>query len=717
MPHVVVDQVLRETTIGVIFSGLTPDGDRLIVRLSERIFPVPGDVLEVDGEVSTWVDERGIEHRQLDADRADRVRTSGRLLGPWLQSLPGIGPERAKRLLHRFGPDLLEVLGDSDQAEALAEAISPGRKALGEKLAGVLLARFAEMQAAEDAAISEALFYGRLEEIGVDNRRAAKLVYRLLGSVDAWDKLLRHPYMPAAVLGWREADHLGLRLLAFRGDDVEPEHHEDRLIGACDGAWRRLLAAGHTAASRSDFKILLQQAGVDTERALMLGIAARRVVEHDDLVRAPGGVWLERQVAKEVRRLQGESLADGAAGSPGLRQQTGDLLTKQQFAAVKASLCRNFSLLQGSAGSGKTTTLRAVVEEHERRGGNAVLTALSGKAALRLSRATSRRAYTIARLLHSLAWNRNLVEKGRPIPADAPNLAANSMLIIDEASMVDLVSWQKLLSEVPTGASVLLVGDTNQLPPVGLGRVFHDLVEVGSNVNRLTQVMRQAEDSPIIAAASAMREGRIPIVPVYSGVKRGVFLMPCPPKAIDKAVLRVRDELVADGAASDDILVLAALRTSCDAVNSRMQLRRQDEGKVGKRLGPLAAFVAVGDPIICTRNRYDEALMNGGWLASIDPLLILFDGEDTPRQISPEAVLELKSAWAITCHRAQGSEARRVIVALDGARLLTREWLYTAVTRATEQVVLVGPSNAIARAVGNRAERSSGFRQDLAATQ
>lgn len=716
MPHVAVDKVLRETPAGVIFSGLTPQGDRIIVRLSERIFPVPGDVLDVDGDRTVWVDERGVEHRQIDADRADRVRTSGRLLGPWLQALPAIGPERSKRLLDRFGPDLLDVLGDVDQVDAIAEAIAPGRKALGEKLAGLLLARYAALQAAEDAAVAEAQFYRRLEEVGVGNRRAARHLFRLLGTADAWDKLLRNPYMAAAVLPWKEADHLGLRLLACRGDDVEADHHDDRLIGACDGIWRRLLADGHTAALRGDFVAMLRQVGVDAERALALGISARRVLEHGDLVRAPGAAWLERQLAAQVQRLKSGQPLVQLSGRRRLRPGIGNGLTEEQVETAEASLGHCFSLIQGAAGTGKTTTLRTVVLEHEARGGDVVLVALSGKAALRLSRATSRRAFTIARLLRSLAWNRKLVEEGRPKPDEGPELTSSSMLIIDETSMVDLVSLQRLLSEVPTGASVLLVGDTGQLPPVGLGRVFHDLVSEGSNLSCLTQIMRQTEDSPIISAATAVREGKAPQLPGYSGLKSGAHLHSCAPKAIERAIVRVRDGLVAAGTAADDILVLAALRATCEEVNAAMQQRRKDEGAPGKRLGPLAAFVAVGDPVICTRNRYDEALMNGlmGRLTSIDPLLIHFDGEDAPRQISPEAMLEMQSAWAITCHRAQGSEARRVIVALDGSRMLTREWLYTAVTRATEQVVLVGPPDAVGRAVSRRSCRHSGFRCDLA---
>jgi exodeoxyribonuclease V alpha subunit len=143
-----------------------------------------------------------------------------------------------------------------------------------------------------------------------------------------------------------------------------------------------------------------------------------------------------------------------------------------------------------------------------------------------------------------------------------------------------------------------------------------------------------------------VRQGQFPNLPAYSGPQRGVFHLDCHPKTIGRALLRVRDELAHAAATSDDILVIE--------VNNRMQARRQNEGVLGRRRGPLANFVAVSDPVICTRNRYDEALLNGlmGRIANLDPLLINFDGEDEPRQIGPDAILELQSAWAITCHRA-----------------------------------------------------------------
>jgi exodeoxyribonuclease V alpha subunit len=132
-------------------------------------------------------------------------------------------------------------------------------------------------------------------------------------------------------------------------------------------------------------------------------------------------------------------------------------------------------------------------------------------------------------------------------------------------------------------------------------------------------------------------------------------------------------------------------------------------------LGPLCGFAAVGDPVIVTRNRYDEALMNGlvGWVVSLDPLTIRFDGETEPRTVSDEASWELASAWAVTGHKAQGSEAPYVVVALDGQRLLTREWLYTAITRATRSVVLVGSRDALERAVRSPTQRLTGFKSEL----
>ncbi|MFD2262589.1 AAA family ATPase [Lacibacterium aquatile] len=711
--QVLVDTILSEHAGGVIFSGQQPDGQRLIVKLAERIFPASGDLFEVSGTEGTYTDARGIRHRQIEATTADRLRTSGRLLGPWLQTLPGIGPERAQRLLDRFGPDLLDVLDDPTRLTDIAEALAPGRSATGIKLASLVMARLAKRQTAEANAIAEGEFYRNLEDIGVSDRPAARALYRLIGSKDAWAKLQRHPYALAGVVPWAKADHLAQRLLSTAGVS-DPGQHPDRLIGACDAVWRDILDSGDTAAQQDEFEARLAKLRVDPAAALQAGLAAKRVLRRGDLLRPPGAAALERRVATEINRIR--RVGSSFAHEPDIHHHlTG--LTDEQRTAVVEILCRRFALLQGFAGTGKTTTMRALVAAHEARGGRVILASLAGKAALRLSRSTGRLATTIARLLHGLTKRQQLVGQGRAVPDLLPFIDSQTMVIIDEGSMVDLVAWSKLLPLIPDGASLVIVGDVAQLPPIGLGCVYHDLVAANDDVLYLTQVQRQAAGNDIVTGATQVRQGQPLRPPAYNGIQPGLTLLECDDDEQLVALAQLRQDCTAAQISNDDLLVIAGLRQTCRDINQAMQDQRRQQGAVGTRLGPQAAFVSIGDPVICGRNRYDEALMNGlmGSVASIEPVEILLDGEVEPRALSPEALIEMQSAWGITCHRAQGSEARIVIVLLDGTRILTRRWLYTAITRGIEQVILVGSQQALERCIERDDERTTAFAMELAA--
>ena len=161
-------------------------------------------------------------------------------------------------------------------------------------------------------------------------------------------------------------------------------------------------------------------------------------------------------------------------------------------------------------------------------------------------------------------------------------------------------------------------------------------------------------------------------------------------------------------------MVVAARRATVDAFNERASLSRREGVTRVARLGPLAT-VAVGDPVVCTRNRYMDGLFNGllGRVTDIDPLGVVhvhWDGERVPRPLDPAAGSDVELAYAITCHRAQGSAAANVIVVVENSPLVTREWLYTAMTRAKETVVLVCDEAELSRAVARRSRRVTGFR-------
>lgn len=707
-----VTKIISESWGGTIFAGKANDGRTFHVRAWSDVGAGLGDVFEVEGELRTYKSKWSEVH-QIEATKLARVRTSGRLIVPWLMSLDGIGRERAERLFERFGGDLVPALSEPNRAGELAASLAPSHPNLGRKLAEYVQTQYTHRAAREETGVAEVAFLQKLEEVGIGNVALSRKLWRLIGSKDAYKRLLSRPYAMAAVLPWKDADAVGQRLMHAAGC-LAPQDHDERHLGAVDAVWLRLLKRGNTAASQTDFRKALSRLGVVADKALALGLEHRRAMQGaGEMLRPPGAAFLEATVAAHFRRIAEAEALD--APQPDLQVFANITLNDDQYEAVM-TLCRSqFGILQGGAGVGKTTALKALCEAHLAAGGSVLLTAISGKAALRLSRATGRLAYTVARLVHGLERRAALRTDAQAAPNHLPAIDATTLVVVDEASMVDLASWRRLLDLIPDGAKLTLVGDVAQLPPVGLGRVYHDLVEHGSRVCHLKQVMRQADGNTIIDGAAAIRAGRLPSVSSYVGSSPGLFHLEVPSPAIGTEALRIYRELLRN-TSSKELLMLAARNDTCATIARSMQVDRQSQGRVGIRLGPLAQWVAEGDPVVATANRYDQGLMNGliGWVEALEPLLVRFDGEAKAREVTGPARQELASAWCLTVHRAQGSEAKRVIVLLDGPTFITREWLYTAVTRGVEQVVLVGPREHLAMGVERAELRQTGFPIELA---
>lgn len=721
--RVAVTSLISVRLYGTIFSGLSESGGSVRVRLYEQLHPVVGDVLEIDGEFGTYRDRWGREHAQFEAKRADRVQTSGKLVLPWLENLKGLGPVRARRLAAAFGSDLADALSDPENLDEIGRAVEPDRPGVGRIVAAAVIAEMAARRESDGMAEAELRFRQRLEGYGVQDPRAVRRLWRLIGSRQAEERLLERPYLAAAVLPWAEADHIGLRLLAQRGDVGDPTRHPERLAGACDAAWAHILAGGDTACDPARFRPILRRllkhpvARVDTSSAIEVGLETGAVVERDGLFRAPGAAWIEDDLARRlalVRDGDGPiSIARDVEGAVRAAEvRSGLVLTPEQRGAVAALLGRKLAVLQGNAGTGKSTVMRVVAEAWEAAGGNLCMACISGKAALQLSRATStpdrpRLARTVARTLADLRRGR---ESGDFMGSGA-RIDARTLMVVDEASMVDTPSLHELVAEMPPGARLLLVGDEGQLPPVGIGRVFHDLVADGRHVSTLHRVLRQAEDNPIPRLAAEIRQGRSPTLPGHRGAACGVTHLPCGSEGVFKAVVKVWEDL--GGARQPgELLVCAALRRTVEWVNEAAVEATGGRGH-RTRIGPLN-WVGVGDPVVATKNHYAAGIFNGqiGTVHAIndDALMVAWEGEEAPCAVAPDVLPDLDLAFAVTCHRAQGSSARRVIIPLEETRLLTRQWLYTAVTRAREQAVLVGPAETLAAAVGRTMDRVTGFR-------
>jgi exodeoxyribonuclease V alpha subunit len=310
--------------------------------------------------------------------------------------------------------------------------------------------------------------------------------------------------------------------------------------------------------------------------------------------------------------------------------------------------------------------------------------ALSGKAALKLAQASQLDALTIAQVIKRLKLRDELEAEGRLDPNDdylrdddgiptrrLPRFTSETTLLLDEASMVDVASLHRLLGRLPDGAGLLLAGDFSQLPPVGIGQVYHDLVAAQHGVVELTQILRQAGGNPLLDVAAAIRSGQVPALPKFAGATSGVQFHECALTDVADQLGVVRCRLARE-VPQDDLLILSARKTTVASVCHGEMVRRQTEGVMGVRLGPLCAWISVGDPVMMAANHYKYGLANGqlGRVTSIDPVQVQWDGFGQSLKMEEDYRADVISAWAITCHKSQGSEAHRVLIALDSKYLL-----------------------------------------------
>jgi len=373
-------------------------------------------------------------------------------------------------------------------------------------------------------------------------------------------------------------------------------------------------------------------------------------------------------------------------------------LSDEQAAAVQGCLAHNLSVLTGGPGTGKTTTLKAVIDSADASGLLVMLCAPTGQAAKRMGMATGREATTIHRML---GYN----PEDKTFACNRDNLLVADFVVVDESSMLDLWLLHSLLVALPERTRLLFVGDVDQLPSVGAGNVLNDIIASGIGyVARLTKTFRQGDGSCIIANAKAIRDG---VMPVLDNKNRDFFMFSV---EADKAGEMVAD-IVANripntfGLKPEEIQVLSPTykgEAGVDAINTRLQ--KQFNGDSSWYINHKSGLFKVGDRIIQTKNNYDDGVMNGevGHITFIDKknrtVSIQFD--DSKVTYRYNQLWQIKLAYAITIHRSQGSEYRAVVIpVVEGMSMMQRNLLYTAVTRAKQLVVLVGSESAIQDAV------------------
>ncbi|HZP80872.1 MAG TPA: AAA family ATPase, partial [Chthonomonadaceae bacterium] len=377
--------------------------------------------------------------------------------------------------------------------------------------------------------------------------------------------------------------------------------------------------------------------------------------------------------------------------------------------AVALALENRFLVLTGGPGTGKTTITNLIARAFEAQKKRLLLVSPTGRAAKRLSEVTGREAQTIHRLLkfdpatHSFQFNDT-----NPLPCD--------VLIADEVSMLDAVLANNLLKAVPEPAQIVFVGDSDQLPSVGAGNVLGDLLDSGVVPSiRLTQVFRQAQESLIVTNAHRIREGQFPqLVPPKEREGKNCLWIEVEEstEGAEQVVKLVRKSLPALGYRGDDIQVLSAMHRGTLGVgylNELLQEALNPADPTGRRPELLRGSrrFRIGDRVIQLVNNYDKNVYNGdvGTICDIRPddqlIAVRF----------PEGVVEydfsdydeLQLAYAMSIHKAQGSEYRAVVMVMHSSQymMLQRNLLYTGLTRARDLCILVGDKRAIGRAVKN----------------
>ncbi|AMB44056.1 AAA family ATPase [Methylobacterium sp. AMS5] len=718
MIDVAVETIVSRRDWGVIFSatvltkGHADHGRRIRVRASISAMsdaPEVGETWAIDGEVLDTA-----YGRQVDAEAARRVMPDGALVRGYLAfNVPGIGRDRASRLWDAFGDTLGTVLSDERNIPRIAEVIAPDRPLLALRIAAATVAAWR-------AAASEAAAMAWMDGHGVSNLAVARRVVRILGD-EAVGILADNPYILVPLLPWKNVDALGRRLLptiGATGWDVR------RFVGAADETVKRALARGDTVMAPEHVRLSLGRL-LKTDRAEVIEDAVQAAERNGALVcveegyRAPGAALMEDHV---VRRLR--SLVFSHAASPvrllspsGIAELVADVtpvgrpLHSQQTDAVLRILCLPVACLTGGGGTGKTYTCKVLCDAWERLGGEVLPCALAGKAALRLSRSTRRLARTLARTLGELDERDRLDrviddpeadEKTRSAASrkreTLARIATSTLVLIDEASMVDLPTVHAIVRRMPDGARLLLVGDPAQLPPVGFGLVFHRLVADDGITSHLTHVHRQAAETGIPVAAAQVRSRCMPIFERYAGVQDGVSFVAVEGAAFPGTVERVALEL---GILEGGSIIVTATNdgeAGVKSLNEMLHDRHAERTGNEPMRGVLGRFFSAGAPVIFGRNDYRLGLFNGmlGRVTRTFPddraLEVIFEGESDCRRLTEEHLVDLDLAYAVTCHKCQGSSAPRVVVPIYQSRVLDPSWLYTALTRGERQVVFVGES-------------------------
>ncbi|MCS0638633.1 ATP-dependent RecD-like DNA helicase [Streptomyces sp. LP05-1] len=711
----VVEGVLERITYANEENGYTVarvdtgrGGGELLTVVGSLLGAQPGESLRMEGR---WGSHPQFG-RQFHVDNYTTVLPATiqgirRYLGSGL--IKGIGPRIADRIVEHFGLETLDIIETAPKRLVEVPGLGPKRT----KLIGAAWE--------EQKAIKEVMVF--LQGVGVSTSIAVR-IYKKYG--DASISVVRNqPYRLAADvwgIGFLTADRIAQAVGI-------PHDSPERVKAGLQYALSQSTDQGHCFLPEerliADAVKLLQ---VDTGLVIeCLGELAGPEEEGVVRERVPGpdgqpvtGIYLvpfhraELSLAGRLRKLlraeedRLPAFRDVAwdKALSWLAGRTGAELAPEQEQAVRLALTEKVAVLTGGPGCGKSFTVRSIVELARAKRAKVVLAAPTGRAAKRLAELTGAEASTVHRLLELKPGGDAAYDQDRPLDAD--------LVVVDEASMLDLLLANKLVKAVAPGTHLLLVGDVDQLPSVGAGEVLGDLLAPGGPVPsvRLTRIFRQAQQSGVVTNAHRVNKGE---QPVTHGLTDFFLFVADEAEeagrlAVDVAARRVPAKFGLDP--RRDVQVLAPMHrgpAGAGHLNGLLQQAitpaRPDLPE--KRFG--GRVFRVGDKVTQIRNNYEKGangVFNGtvGVVISLDPdeqRLTVRTDEDEEVPYDFDELDELAHAYAVTIHRSQGSEYPAVVIPVTTSawNMLQRNLLYTAITRARKLVVLVGSRRAIAQAV------------------
>ena len=636
-----------------------------------------GDRAEVSGDWQTH-NRYGRQLRAQGALPLDPADREGQIA--YLTSLRHIGPARAERLVDEHG-------------EGVLQAIAANPHGVFRSLRGV-----SENQAAAAAESWHASRAVRDLHVQLAPHGLAHLAAPIHARYGDRSMAILHedPYRLTEVpgVGFARADKIALAA------DVPPESSRRAQAAA--------LYALVEAEQQGNSFLPLDELAARTARLIGLGPDPDVLVEAPGLLLDEGRVYREPTHASELA-VAATLLARCAAPphlvhEPGEAPPSGDdggSLTDEQWAAVQGAFASRVSVLTGGPGVGKTVCTRAIVTEAEAANATIALCAPTGRAARRLEETTGHEAKTIHRLLEWMPGREPAYKPGHPLPVD--------LVIVDESSMLNLRLAEVLLDGLAETTHVVFVGDADQLPPIGAGKPFDDLIASGAApVVRLNQIFRQAARSMITTAAHEINQGRPPHLQPGEDQEHDFFFID---RANPERALETVVEVVAERAPARfgvdpirEVQVLAPMyrgAVGIDALNERLRERLNPKGRRA-----LNERFRIGDRLIQTRNSHELGLMNGSicFLADDDPddeVVVLETDDGQTLHVPYDETDSLRLAYAISVHKAQGCEVPVVVCVChrSHSRMLSRPLVYTAITRAKQACVLVGERGVLAMAV------------------